>query len=109
MARHTDLDELRGADEEAPESGLVPTQPGPSPEVAAAYESMQRLCAGALDFVVAEGLLASLRTGVVLAVTPGGLVPVFAHVSREIAPVLTPATDNAGRPASATDARARLN
>ena len=50
-----------------------------------------------------------VETSVVLAVTPGGLVPLFAHVTGDIFPVLVPATDSAGRPVSRSAARAALN
>jgi hypothetical protein len=109
MAHHADYDDHRVAEDEEPDAVGALEQMGPSREVAATLEAMQRLCAGELDFVVAEGRVAGLATGVVLAVTPGGLVPLFTHVSADIAPVLIPATDAGGRPIDPTAARARLN
>ena len=109
MARDNDFDDYQGAEDEELEPGCAPEREGSSREVAATFEAMHRLCAGELEFVVAEGRLAGLATAVVLAVTPGGLVPLFAHVTRDIFPVLVPATDEAGRPTSPAAARNRLN
>ena len=91
MPRHYHFGEHRDLDPEALDALVPPSDQGATAEVAATLEAMDRLCAGELDFLVAEGRLAGLPTGVVLAVTPGGLVPLFAHVSREIFSVLVPA------------------
>jgi hypothetical protein len=55
-----------------------------------AIDAMHRLCSGELEFVVGHAQLAGLETAVVLAVTPGGLVPLFTHVSDDVYAVLAP-------------------
>lgn len=95
MIYGSDFDDDRELDEAGTEAAC-PGDRGVPGTVVAALDAMRRLCAGEWDFLVAEGRLAGLETGVVLAVTPGGLVPLFAHVSRDIFPVLVPAAAGDG-------------
>lgn len=78
-------------------------------ELAATLEAIRRLCTDEVEYLVAAGRLAGLETGVVLAVTSGGLVPLFAHVSRDIFPVLVPAPDRDGAGTPSQTDRTRLN
>lgn len=109
MAGNDDFDDDRDLAGCEPGADCATGPAGPSREVLDTLETMRRLCAGELDFVVEAGRLAGLETSVVLAVTPGGLVPLFAHVTGDIFPVLVPAADAAGRPVSRAAARAALN
>ena len=65
-----------------------------------AMAAMNRLCEGELEFAVAPAHLAGLETAVVLAITPGGLLPLFAHVSPDLAPLLVPAESDGDAPAA---------
>lgn len=62
-----------------------------------ANQAIERFNSGELDYVIGHASLAGLDTAVVLAVTPGGLIPVFAYVTPEVLPVLVPVVN--GQPA----------
>jgi hypothetical protein len=91
----------------------APTDGEPSaqapPAVQQALDAMNRLCSGELDFAVGYARLAGLETAVVLAITPGGLVPLFAHVTPDVFPVLFPASVDTDPESARVAAAARLN
>jgi len=86
-------------------------RPSPAlPEsVVQALQAMQRLRSGELEYLVEHASLAGLETAVVLAVTPGGLIPLFAHVSPDILPVLFPVAERGDRERGRAAARTHLN
>jgi hypothetical protein len=97
----TSLDEALGAGEAAAAA--------PPEAVQSALDAMGRLCSGELEYAVGRARLAGLDTAVVLAVTPGGLVPLFAHVTPDIFPVLVPVPRDADPKAARASAAGRLN
>lgn len=58
-----------------------------------ALQAIERLGSGELDYVIGHASLAGLDTAVVLAVTAGGLIPLFAYVTPDIYQVLVPVAE----------------
>ena len=57
-------------------------------DVESAIAALLALFEGDYDIGFASGSLAGLETAVVVAETPGGIVPLFAYINRDLASVL---------------------
>jgi hypothetical protein len=91
MANHLDLPEFPELLDEEPDDTLWAKVPPLA--VRQAMNAIERLCSGELEYVVGHASLAGLDTAVILAITPGGLIPLFAHVTPDIFPVLGPGAE----------------
>jgi hypothetical protein len=65
-----------------------------------ALAALDRLWRDNDEITVARARVAGLETAVVGTLTPGGLVPLFVHISPDIAQVLAPVTENGRGPKS---------
>lgn len=91
MSQYPDLPEFPEWLDEDPSDTRWATAPPTS--VRQAMQAIGRLNSGELDYVVGHASLAGLDTAVVLAVTAGGLIPLFAYVTPDLLPVLAPVVD----------------